>query len=83
MPKINSGSCSNINTAWYSYICLCFSASFCEVSMEGFFEKYQQLLLRNSTGSKNGECVLNTGLLLSLIFCNIGIEDYRAKIQSS
>ena len=27
--------------------------------------------------------MLNTGLLLSLIFCNIGIEDNRAKIQLS
>ena len=49
--------------------------------MEGFFEKFQQLFLKNSTGSKNGECVLNTGLLLSLMFLNIGIEDNRSKIQ--
>ena len=26
--------------------------------MQGFFVKYQQLFLENSTGSKNGECVL-------------------------
>ena len=52
------------------------------MSIEGFFlEKYQQLFLENSTGSKNGECVLNSEFQLSLIFCNIGMSDIRAKIQ--